>query len=760
LHRKDDAERDADDLPYDFMHLCESRLRREPAGCRVGHGFPCSLNLAIVDQVSVDTNDVSRFDEAPPNGLRIAELVAEVSRQFIDLPAQEIDRGIDGALRAIVDALGFDRGILTAVPPQKNALIVTHRYHARPPRRHIEVGDSLPLLALPWSTSQVLAGVDVRVADAAEVAEHAPVDAARLAEAGIRALAGLPVLVDGQVTAALILIAEQSSELVYLDSLRTVVRIFASALDKKRLDLALASRLRLTEMVGDISRRFIDVPLAEIRKSIDEALQRIAALYEFKRAVLYELSDDRKRYSITHRYLAPGIEPTEPTGVEQPIERFGYVASRLALKQPIVIASEGSPEEAATERRDLSAGGMTHALVFPLVVGADPLGAVTFSGVSPPDPMFVEMLGVVGELFTSALHRERVERGLVERIEEISRLKRQIEGERDYLREEVREGRQSGDLVGESPALERLLALVESVASTPATVLIRGESGVGKELIARAIHSRSLRSEEPLVKVNCASVPKELFESEFFGHVRGAFTGALKDRTGRFELADRGTLFLDEVGEIPLDLQAKLLRVLQEKEFERVGAEKTRKVDVRIIAATNRDLAAEAAAGRFRKDLYYRLNVFPIEIPPLRERREDILPLAEHFLKLQRRILARPHLVFSEEHRRRLLAYDWPGNVRELQHVIERAVILSREGPLRLDLALPAVGAVEATERKERVLTEEALREMERGNLTTALDRCDWRISGAGGAAEMLGLSPSTLRDRMRVFEIQRPKRH
>ena len=247
-----------------------------------------------------------------------------------------------------------------------------------------------------------------------------------------------------------------------------------------------------------------------------------------------------------------------------------------------------------------------------------------------------------------------------------------------------------GDLIGESPALERVVALIESVASTSATVLIRGESGVGKELIARGIHSRSRRADEPLVKVNCASVPKELFESEFFGHVRGAFTGALKDRAGRFELADRGTLFLDEVGEIPLDLQAKLLRVLQEKEFERVGAEKTRKVDVRIIAATNRDLAAEAAAGRFRKDLYYRLSVFPIEIPPLRERREDILPLAEHFLKLHRRNLGRPHLAFEDDHRRRLLAYDWPGNVRELQHVIERAVILAREGPLRLDLALPA----------------------------------------------------------------------
>jgi transcriptional regulator with GAF, ATPase, and Fis domain len=306
--------------------------------------------------------------------------------------------------------------------------------------------------------------------------------------------------------------------------------------------------------------------------------------------------------------------------------------------------------------------------------------------------------------------------------------------------------------------LKHLLELVDTVGDTSATVLIRGESGVGKELVARAIHGASRRADGPLVKVNCASIPKELFESEFFGHVRGAFTGAHRERTGRFDLANGGTLFLDEVGEIPLDLQAKLLRVLQESQFERVGDDRTRSVDVRVVAATNRDLEAEAAAGRFRRDLYYRLSVFPIEVLPLRERREDIVPLAEHFLDHHGRELGRSGFRLESDHRRLLEGYDWPGNVRELQHVIERAVILSPTPPLKLDLALPVRGHTTAPPTTGKVFTEAQLRDIERENLVQALDRCRWRISGAQGAAELLGVNPSTLRDRMRAFNLRKPR--
>ena len=310
------------------------------------------------------------------------------------------------------------------------------------------------------------------------------------------------------------------------------------------------------------------------------------------------------------------------------------------------------------------------------------------------------------------------------------------------------------EILGESPALRRVFHQVALVAGSNASVLILGESGTGKELIARAVHRRSPRATGPLVKVNCASIPRELFESEFFGHVKGSFTGAMRDRIGRFQLADRGTLFLDEVGDIPLELQSKLLRVLQEGEFERVGDETTRRVDVRVIAATNRDLSRESAAGRFRLDLFYRLAVFPLEIPPLRERLEDIPLLARHFIAhaCVRFQLPEPKVTQSELDL--LQNYSWPGNVRELQNVVERAVILARGAPLTFCIsAHEGAGAVKPPIRVG-IVTDREFRLTERGNLVSALRMTAGRVSGAGGAAELLGIKPSTLASRVKAFGI------
>ena len=308
-----------------------------------------------------------------------------------------------------------------------------------------------------------------------------------------------------------------------------------------------------------------------------------------------------------------------------------------------------------------------------------------------------------------------------------------------------------------------MLAQIATVAPTEANVLIQGESGTGKELVARAIHDLSARKDNSLVRVNCASIPKELFESEFFGHVRGAFTGAIKDRVGRFELADSGTLLLDEVGEIPLELQSKLLRVLQEGQFERVGDERTRTVRVRLIAATNRDLLAEAQAGRFRLDLYYRLSVFPIEVAPLRERLEDIEALAQHFIQQAARRLGvlRPRLTRLDL--QELQSYDWPGNVRELQNVIERAVIVSRGGPLQFDLPhhrsprAPApvqLAPADSAAAEELSLDELVVRERE--IVSKALERSGWKIYGADGAAALLKIKPTTLVSKMKRLGVRR----
>jgi len=354
--------------------------------------------------------------------------------------------------------------------------------------------------------------------------------------------------------------------------------------------------------------------------------------------------------------------------------------------------------------------------------------------------------------------REELQR----RAKEIERLKDALEQERDYLREEVRTSGRFGDIIGESPALRVVLAQIDAVAKTNATVLVTGESGVGKELVARAIHTASPRADEPLVKVNCGSIPKGLFESEFFGHRKGAFTGAVRDRVGRFRLAHRGTLFLDEVGEIPFELQAKLLRVLQEQEFEPVGDERTQRVDVRIVAATNRDLPKEVAEGRFREDLFYRLGVFPIAVPPLRERVEDILPLALHFLELaaQELNIARPDVPKSLASR--LQSYAWPGNIRELQHVMERASILSGGGPLRAEmLSLPvAQGTARLPSHSSTGPFASRLRASssaeEAATIRAALEEHSGNIQQT---ARSLGLSRQALYRRMEKHGIPRPER-
>ena len=349
-------------------------------------------------------------------------------------------------------------------------------------------------------------------------------------------------------------------------------------------------------------------------------------------------------------------------------------------------------------------------------------------------------------------------------ITELKKLKEKLQLERDYLREEVSTRGNFGEIIGDSKRLKHTLAQVESVAGTPATVLILGASGVGKEMIARAIHAQSDRAEKPLVKVNCASVPHELFESEFFGHVQGSFTGANKDRIGRLQLADGGTLFLDEVGEIPIAQQGKLLRALQENEFERIGDNQTIRVDVRVIAATNRDLQEEIRQGRFREDLFYRLNVFPIEVPTLRERTGDVVPLALSFLENACKDLGRTPLRLSRSQALALERHDWPGNVRELKNTIERAVISSNEDKLVLDLRATRGSKIEASvEQDERnpgsagYLTHDEFRALERSNIIAALKHANWKTWGDEGAAALLGVKPTTLAYQIKTLGIEKP---
>jgi DNA-binding NtrC family response regulator len=365
-----------------------------------------------------------------------------------------------------------------------------------------------------------------------------------------------------------------------------------------------------------------------------------------------------------------------------------------------------------------------------------------------------ELVTVNDRLRQEVDERKRAEKALGKALTEVKRLQKQLEAENVYLREEIKLEHNFEEIIGKSDTLKYVLFRVGQVAPTDATVLILGETGTGKELVARAIHHASARKKRPLLKVNCATLPTNLIESELFGHEKGAFTGAQTKQVGRFEIADGATIFLDEIGDLPLEVQAKLLRVLEHGEFERLGSYRTIKVDVRIIAATNRNLEKEVQHGRFREDLWFRLNVFPITVPPLRKRVDDIPLLAEHVITKQCKLLGKEIQRVPKKTMDSLKMYAWPGNVRELENVIERAVITSHGPTLVLtDILEPAdAHTSEKTQGK-------TIAEIERDHIVRVLKDCHWKIEGNNGAAEILGLNPSTLRGRMRKFGIRRPKK-
>ena len=392
---------------------------------------------------------------------------------------------------------------------------------------------------------------------------------------------------------------------------------------------------------------------------------------------------------------------------------------------------------------------------YPMLYHGTVLGVLAVFTKTHTTQPALDILGIIANHAASALANAMA-------FETIQGLTRQLKEENTYLREELYDAISYGGFIGRSKALQRVIGQIDLVAQTDASVLILGESGTGKELVARELHQRSGRSKKPLIKVNCASIPKELFASEFFGHAKGAFTGAFSDREGKFGAAHQGTLFLDEVGEIPLEQQAQLLRVLQEGEYERVGEEKLRKVDARIIVTTNRDLKKQVEDGKFREDLYFRLNVFPITVPPLRERKEDVPLLANHFLERSLTSMNRPVFKFDQEQIGQLVQYDWPGNVRELQNIVERFAITAHSDSARLEILSSLCPDADRMPQEislgadRAVITEEEMVKLQVRNMETALALCRGRIYGPDGAAALLGLKPTTLATRMKKLNIRR----
>lgn len=523
--------------------------------------------------------------------------------------------------------------------------------------------------------------------------------------------------------------------------------------DRKQAETARDERIRFEELLADLSAGFVNVSSDRLGEILASSLKRLVEFLGNDRSALVQLTGDTQRVLVTHSYAVAPCEPFARGWIAD--ETLPWYIGQLRAGKSVFLRClpDDLPPEAEVERRYGVAHGIQSSVAIPLQAGSTILGAITFGFLRQRCEWPAEIicrLRVIGEVFAGALQRQRADETLRTAIAENEKLRMRLEQENEYLREQVVLKHQHGRVIGQSESLKAALAAAERVAATSTPVLLLGETGTGKELLAQTIHELSDCGKRAMVIVNCASLPPTLVESELFGREAGAYTGAVSAQVGRFVMADGSTLFLDEIGEFPVELQAKLLRVLQDGRFERVGSPKTVTVNVRIIAATNRNLEQAVRDGTFRADLYHRLNVFPIRIPPLRERPEDIPLLAWNFVETIGRRMGKTIQNIPRRTMDELRRYAWPGNVRELSNVIERAMILATGDTLRVEIP-----SSEPTGMDSR----RTLKEIERTHILRTLQETAWRIRGSGGAAEILGMKPTTLEARIARLGIARAKR-
>jgi formate hydrogenlyase transcriptional activator len=655
--------------------------------------------------VSTKANRLERREYA--ERLRFEMLLAELSARFINLPADQIDSHIEDAQKRICEFLDLDRSTLwQTCEAEPGALLLTHF--------HQTLG-SLPQITermnggdfFPWTVQKLLEGETVIISKMTDLPPEASRDQESFSAIGTKADVIISLSVGEEPVFGVLTFAVMREERVWPETVvmgfKLIAQVFANALARKHTDMSLRA--------SEASFRGIFEGAIEgiYRTSLEGEV--IAANPAMAMILGYD-SPEEVMLSVVNTAQQVWVDPTERARLFEMIEDQGVVRDY----------------ECQFRRKDGVKIWVSHSI----------------RAVRGSDGQLAYLEGFVKDI----TDRKKMDMQLRQTLEEVRQLRDQLYTENIYLREHIHREEGNEAIVGESESVLKMLEQAKRVASTDSTVLLLGETGTGKELLAHAIHNMSSRKDRKLVTVNCASLPPTLIESELFGREKGAYTGSLTRMAGRFELADGSTLFLDEIGDLPLELQSKLLRVLEQGQFERLGSSRTIKVNVRLIAATNHDLAMEVSEGRFRKDLYYRLKVFPIIVPPLRDRKEDISSLVWSFVKQFEKSMGKQIDSIPKAKLEALMRYNWPGNIRELKNVIEHAMILSSFKTL--DVVAPACALEEQS-------VSYTLQDMERRHILEVLERTDWRISGKNGAAEILGIKRTTLQSKMKVLGIKRP---
>jgi transcriptional regulator with GAF, ATPase, and Fis domain len=687
--------------------------------------------------------------------------IFDLSAFFIAMPAHNVDDEINKQLREIGEFWDFGQIFLGQLTHKDSRITTLFAYNAPgtfPAPLDIETS------RVPWLIDIFHSGLPKAMYNVQEeLPSEAFSDRNVVKKLGIKSALILPFIVGGSAQGGLFFnnlrhhyryCPELIKELQHLS------QILAGALERRKAFEQIQQAMRFDHLLSEISATYINLPPNEIIQLIHRDLGRLGLFLEVDRCMFYLTAPKKGSFLINDRFTWWREEDTEQirqleTWIKDNqdfLDKYQYCFEKWNRGEVVQYARpEQLPPEAEGFRSVHQKFGTRSWLSVPVSVGGSIVGALAIGTVHDyrtwPEQL-IPRLRLIGEIFANAIKRKEHEESLKKAFLEIQRLKQQIEADYVYLRDELTLEHNFEEIIGRGDAITSVLYKVEQVAPTDASVLITGETGTGKELIARAIHHASRRSSRPLIKVNCATLTPSLIESELFGHEKGAFTGADKRRVGRFELADGASLFLDEIGELPMELQPKLLRVLQEGEFERLGGSRTLRVDVRIITATNRNLEKRVEEGKFRSDLWYRLNSFPIALPPLRERQEDIPLFVNHFVNKYCHKVGKKFDKIPKKEIEQLTRYSWPGNIRELDNIISRAVITSKEGSLQVQIP---------ETRQPAHFEQKSFREMEKAFLLQTLEDSGWKIEGRRGAAQRLNLKPSTFRNKMKKLNIDRP---